>query len=138
MDTVAPSNISAEALLEAHLNLCDEVYHLLLEEQSLIRESRALPDEGFLHRKKSLLPRLEASVASLKTIAKVPAALKAKVAIGQQKLMKLFHLIRENERAILNVQTLRSSQQEANKMPNHTQAQPQALKAYKQASASNK
>ena len=134
MDTTVDAP-SAEAIIEAHLKLCDEVYQLLLEEQSLIRESQMLPDEAFLNKKKNLLPKLNASLASLKAIAKVPQSLKAKVAVGQQKLMKLLHLIRENERAILNVQAIQVAQ------PSHHKdikpVQPQALRAYRQAASTH-
>jgi hypothetical protein len=95
-----------ENTLRQHLALCDEVYRILQTENTHLRRSGALPDEALLERKRQMLTILEDSLKqlrSLNALGKKPAAADGRALLGQvqRKLLKVFHLDRENEQLLL-------------------------------------
>ncbi len=97
---------NTETALRHHLALCDEVYRLLQTENTLLRRDRKLPDARLLERKEKLLGVLEDSLRQLRTLNKVGTKARSPqereaLRLVQRKLMKIFHLDRENERQLL-------------------------------------
>lgn len=94
-----------EEVIRAHSVLCDEANSLMLEENRVIRETGAAPDESFLKRKQALLPKLDESLERLKSLresgAPISEPVRRQIEIAQKKLMKIFMLDRENEQLLL-------------------------------------
>lgn len=94
-----------EVIIRLHIELCEEAHSLMLEENRVIRETGAAPDEVFLKRKQALLPRLEESLDRLKSIRREGAVIsesaRIQIEAAQKKLMKIFMLDRENEQLLL-------------------------------------
>jgi len=90
-------------ILNAHESLCHELDELMQRERQLL-ESGQMPSEAELARKQDLLPRLEATVADLKTLNEVPAAENPgrgeQISRMRKQMMRLFYLDRENEKLI--------------------------------------
>ncbi len=94
-----------EDALKRHIELCDEAYALMLEENAHLKHHNASPEAPFLDRKKQLLAALEASVADLRAANEAPVRgnprVRALAQAAQKKLMKIFLLDRENEQLLL-------------------------------------
>ena len=90
-----------EEVLRRHLELCGEVHKLLIEENSWLKKSRALPGEEILTRKQEVLPMLDQSLAALKKLQPEQFSpfgdCKELVNASHAKLMQIFYLDRENE-----------------------------------------
>jgi hypothetical protein len=57
--------------IREHHRLCDEIHQCALEENRFLRQHQRAPDASFLERKRTLLARLDQTLAALRT---VPAA----------------------------------------------------------------
>lgn len=94
-----------EEILQNHVDLCDKVYQLMLEENNILKRTNQHPDEAFIERKRSLLPMLDASLENLKSVRTNPAIdnelNQERIQSAQKKLMKIFYLTRENEQLLL-------------------------------------
>jgi hypothetical protein len=97
--------LSPEEVIRNHIALCDEVMALIMEENRILRSTGAAPQEDFLARKRSLLPRLDKSVEQLRIIreggTKLSDGARRQVETAQNKLMKIFMIDRENEQLLL-------------------------------------
>ena len=74
------------------------------EENSLLKQTGQAPDDGFIRRKSLLLPRLESSLAALRTGAarqELSPAARNLLRDAQRKLHKVLLLDRENEGLLL-------------------------------------
>jgi len=95
--------------LNAHLQLCDELHHLSLEENRFLKQQQRPPDTALLDRRRELLARLETGLAALKTgeAASVPADPEARarrarvIEQARARLLQILHLQRENEQLLL-------------------------------------
>jgi hypothetical protein len=93
--------------LQSHLNLCDELYQLALEENRFLKQHQRVTEPGLLDRKRDLLSRLDASLAALKAGAGEPPPLRPDparkdiVEKARAKLLQILHLDRENEQLLL-------------------------------------
>ena len=58
--------MSLPELLTSHLDLCDELYRLTVEENRFLRQERRPPDEAARARKLALAARLDASLAAIR------------------------------------------------------------------------
>jgi hypothetical protein len=98
-------NESPGAALREHLDLCSELHALLLEENRVMRTSGSPPTEELLNRKRTFLPRLDASLEKLRQFNKDGVSFtrdEAEAVIeGRKRLMQLLMLDRENERLLL-------------------------------------
>ncbi len=92
--------------LTQHLELCDAVYALLLEENSILRQTQEAPPQFLLDKKEALLPALKSSVTALKGAQAGSSAYKSQIEAAQKKSMKIFHLSRENEQLLLGLGTV--------------------------------
>ena len=88
-------------VLKAHLELCSEVYSLLLEENTWLKLQKKVPEMEFLQRKKFIVEKLESSLASLKQLKPEYFSpfdnTKKLVSDSHTKLLQIFYLDRENE-----------------------------------------
>jgi len=96
--------MSADETLTAHLELCEDTYQILSEENNLLRRKRIGLGEDFISRKKELLIRLDNSLEALKGLNANPQPksehTNSLIKKGQQQLMKILLLDRENERLL--------------------------------------
>ena len=94
-------------VLRNHLELCSQVYSLLLEENTWLKTEKKIPDSNILERKQELLPKLEVSLLELKKLK--PEFFspfdnsKQLVKDSHSQLLKIFYLDRENEELLAKV-----------------------------------
>ena len=93
-----------ETALKKYLDLCNEAYDLLLEENRTLKKDTSLSD-AFLQKKQELLKRLQSITAVLKSLSHPEAgptqrARELSTSV-QNKLMKVLLLDRENEQLLL-------------------------------------
>ena len=92
-------------VVDRHLQLCDDLLVLLKEENRLLRGDPSGMTEEFLQQKRDLLPRLDESLAALKTIQEespeMLPALREKLDSAQKKIMRILLLDKENEQLLL-------------------------------------
>lgn len=98
-------NLLPEDVIRSHIALCDEVMALVMEENRILRSTGAPPQEEFLSRKRTLLPRLDKSLDELRQVresgVKLGDGSRKMVEAAQNKLMKIFMIDRENEQLLL-------------------------------------
>ena len=88
-------------ILKQHLALCQDVYQLLLEENTWLKVQKKVPEMQFLERKKVIVEKLEGSLSNLKKLK--PEFFSpfddSKKLVGEShaKLLQIFYLDRENE-----------------------------------------
>ena len=88
-------------ILKNHLTLCNEVHELLLEENTWLKVQKKIPEMPFLAKKKTIVQKLESSLANLKKLK--PEFFSpfdnSKKLVGEShsKLLQIFYLDRENE-----------------------------------------
>ncbi len=91
--------------LTRHLHLCDELHQLALEENRFLKQQQRLPDPPFVEHKRSLLQRLEESLAALKQVNEGPAEKdperSAVIERAKSKILQILHVDRENEQLLL-------------------------------------
>ncbi len=94
-----------EETFDSQLELYDEVYSLLLEENRTLKRTKKAPGQEFLDRKRDTLPRIDSSLAGLKELndqGPVRGNRSSQlIKSAQNKLMKIFLLDRENEQLLL-------------------------------------
>jgi hypothetical protein len=82
------------------MDLCEEVYQLMLDENRVLKASGQPPEESLLNRKRALLARLDESLGRLKGVAAQSKAttpeLRAAMEKGQQSILRALLLDREN------------------------------------------
>ena len=94
-------------VIKNHLSLCDEVYSMLLEENTWLKTKKQAPSKDMLERKKTVLPQLEGSLVSLKKLK--PEFFspfddsKKLVNESHSKLLQIFYVDRENEELLLKL-----------------------------------
>ena len=94
-------------VLNQHLQLCTQVYELLLEENTWLKTEKSVPTQELLDKKQILLPQLETSLLDLKKLK--PELFspfdnsKKLVAESHSKLLKIFYLDRENEELLVKI-----------------------------------
>jgi hypothetical protein len=95
-----------EVLLN-HLDLCQAVYKVLLEENTWLKTKKTAPSTTILDRKKLMLPQLEDSLQNLKRLKPEFFSpfdnTKKLVNDSHSKLLQIFYLDRENEELLLKV-----------------------------------
>jgi hypothetical protein len=90
-----------------HLDLCQGVYKVLLEENTWLKTKKTAPSTTILDRKKLMLPQLEDSLQNLKRLKPEFFSpfdnTKKLVNDSHSKLLQIFYLDRENEELLLKV-----------------------------------
>ncbi len=115
--------------LSNHIELNDEVYTLLCEENRLLREGRKEFHVEFIERKRGLIQKLELSAEALKKlnqeVPKEGLRLSELLKVAQNKMMKNFILNKENE--VLLQQNMIKHEKDLREMPTSKSA---AAKVY--------
>ena len=94
-------------VLKQHLELCNDVHLLLLEENTWLKVQKKVPEMQFLDKKKTIVDRLESSLANLKKLK--PEFFSpfddSKKLVGEShaKLLQIFYLDRENEELLVKL-----------------------------------
>lgn len=91
-------------ILQQHQSLCNELYQLALEENSFLQQHRRAPDAPLLEKKKSLLARLDESLAALRTVPRngaEGAPFRALLDKARARILQILQLDRENEQLLL-------------------------------------
>jgi hypothetical protein len=94
-------------VLKQHLELCNDVHQLLLEENTWLKVQKKVPEMQFLDKKKTIVERLESSLANLKKLK--PEFFSpfddSKKLVGEShaKLLQIFYLDRENEELLVKL-----------------------------------
>jgi hypothetical protein len=91
-------------ILQKHQDLCNELHQLALEENSFLQQHRRAPDAPLLEKKKSLLARLDESLAALRTVPRngdEGAPYRALLEKTRAKILQILQLDRENEQLLL-------------------------------------
>jgi len=93
-----------EAPLQTHIDLCEQIYSCILEENQILKETNKPPEDGFLTKKRALLVQLDESVNNLRAINSTspkPPQQRGLMEKAQQLILKTLLLDRENEQALL-------------------------------------
>jgi len=95
--------MNTDDILIEHLNLCEETYQLISEENRSLKSEGRL-SYGFLERKREHLTRLDRSLEALKRLNSIPMAKTSEtnklIDKAQKRLMQIFLIDRENERLL--------------------------------------
>ena len=96
--------MGADEILTTHIELCEDTYQILSEENNLLRKSKTDFGEDFISRKTELLNRLDSSLEDLKRLNANPEVKSERtsslISKAQQRLMQILLLDRENERLL--------------------------------------
>ncbi len=110
--------ICTEDILKNHHKLCDDIYQILLEENAYLKKTGNHPKEELMQKKENLLSRLDVSLADIKKIGTDPAigneVFQEKIQVVQNKIMKIFYLMKENEQLLFKSALSRRSVSESN------------------------
>jgi len=91
-------------ILQQHQDLCNELHQLALEENSFLQQHRRAPDAPLQEKKKSLLARLDESLAALRTVPRTGiegAPFRTLLDKTRAKILQVLQLDRENEQLLL-------------------------------------
>jgi hypothetical protein len=92
-----------ETILEHH-TLCDDIHRCVLEENRFLRQQQRAPDAALLERKRTLLARLDTTLAALRA---VPAAsardpeMRDQLEKTRARILQILQLDKENEQLLL-------------------------------------
>ncbi|MBP8257455.1 MAG: hypothetical protein KAX37_09030 [Opitutaceae bacterium] len=101
--------MSSTDALQRHLQLCEDLHQLTLEENRFLKDRQHAPDAQLIGRRKALLDRLEASLAHIKTpesgaVPEDPGARRNRhevVEKARTRILQILHVQKENEQLIL-------------------------------------
>ena len=87
-----------------HQRLCDEIHQCVLEENRFLRQHQRAPDAALLDRKRTLLARLDASLATLRQLPAASARdpqTRSQLADTRARILQILQLDKENEQLLL-------------------------------------
>lgn len=90
--------------IQEHHRLCDEIHQCVLDENRFLRQQQRVPDAALLERKRTLLARLDTTLAALRS---VPAAsvrdpdLRDQLEKTRARILQILQLDKENEQLLL-------------------------------------
>lgn len=90
--------------LQQHHQLCDELHALALEENRFLQQNQRAPDAALIERKRTLLGRLDETLAALRAAEPSgdnQAALKRALENTRAKILQVLQLEKENEQLLL-------------------------------------
>ena len=91
-------------LIRDHHRLCDEIHQCVMEENRFLRQHQRAPDATFVDRKRTLLEKLDGSLAALRA---VPAAsvrdpeAREQLEKARGRILQILQLDKENEQLLL-------------------------------------
>ena len=91
-------------IIQAHQQLCDDIHQCVLDENRHLRQHQSAPTEALTTRKRDLLARLDASLASLRILpaasARDPKS-QAQLEKTRGRILQILQLDKENEQLLL-------------------------------------
>jgi hypothetical protein len=90
--------------LQTHQQLCDELHQCALDENRFLRLHQRAPEAALLERKRTLLTRLDESLAALRTVPAASArdtATQERLERSRARILQILQLDRENEQLLL-------------------------------------
>lgn len=87
--------------LPRHLQVCDELHQLALEENRQLQEHGRVPVPALVERKRALLARLEHSLTSLRTSPEAGPDQRQLVEKIRGRILQILQLDKENEQLLL-------------------------------------
>jgi hypothetical protein len=90
--------------IQEHHQLCDEIHQCVLDENRFLRQHQRVPDAPLTERKRSLLQKLDQTLAALRT---VPAAsardpeTRNQLEKTRARILQILQLDKENEQLLL-------------------------------------
>jgi hypothetical protein len=90
--------------LQQHQELCNEIHQLALEENRFLQQHRRVPDAALLTKKKTLLARLEETLAALRAVPRHSAegaAFRTALDKTRARILQILQLDKENEQLLL-------------------------------------
>lgn len=90
--------------IREHHQLCDEIHQCVLEENRFLRQHQRTPDAAFLQRKRSLLEKLDISLAALRTLPSASARdpeTRDQLEKTRARILQILQLDKENEQLLL-------------------------------------
>jgi hypothetical protein len=90
--------------LQQHQDLCNELHQLALEENSFLQQHRRIPDAGIQDKKKSLLARLDETLAALRSVPRNSddgVGFRAALDKTRARILQILQLDKENEQLLL-------------------------------------
>lgn len=92
--------------LQQHQQLCDELHTLALEENRFLQQHQRTPDSALLDKKRSLLARLDETLAALRSAPReglnAPSFRQA-LEKTRSRILQILQLDKENEQLLLRV-----------------------------------
>jgi hypothetical protein len=96
--------MNSPSSIQQHQALCDEIHLAVLDENRFLRQHQRAPDTALLERKRTLLVRLDGSLANLRAL---PAAsvrdpeARAQLEQTRGRILQILQLDKENEQLLL-------------------------------------
>ena len=95
--------------LTDHLQLCDELHHLAIEENRFLKQHQRAPEDILVEKRRELLARLETSLQAIKSpdTTRVPtdpderARRAESIEKARARILQILHLQKENEQLLL-------------------------------------
>jgi hypothetical protein len=90
--------------LQQHQQVCDELHALALEENRFLQQHQRAPEPALLDRKRSLLARLDATLAALRSAPREGAGtqpFRQALEKTRARILQILQLDRENEQLLL-------------------------------------
>jgi len=90
--------------IQEHHRLCDEIHQCVLDENRFLRQQQRAPDAALLERKRTLLAKLDTTLAALRA---VPAAsardpqTRDQLEATRARILQILQLDKENEQLLL-------------------------------------
>lgn len=92
------------ATILEHHRLCDEIHQCVLDENRFLRQQQRAPDAALLERKRTLLQKLDATLAALRSVpaasARDPQA-REQLEKTRARILQILQLDKENEQLLL-------------------------------------
>jgi len=95
--------------LSRHLELCEELHQLALEENRFLKTQQQSPDAALIERRRSLLDRLNDSLTAIRPAGEEPLPTdrmareqrKDTIEKARTRILQILHLQKENEQLVL-------------------------------------
>jgi hypothetical protein len=90
--------------LQQHQALCDEIHQAVLDENRFLRQHQRVPEAALIERKRTLLEKLDRSLAALRALPAASARDPETRALLEQtrgRILQILQLDKENEQLLL-------------------------------------
>lgn len=116
------------ATIQQHHQLCDEIHQCILDENRFLRQHQRAPDAALTERKRTLLAKLDDSLAALRALPAASARdadTRAQLEKTRARILQILQLDKENEQLLLrcSLPTTRTAGSAAAQTPSVTMLQ---------------